>query len=52
MSYYPPPGGEMAFEGESQECIVCHMPIPAKAEVCPYSQYNLGRQLLVFIPLA
>ena len=30
----------MAIEGEAQECVVCHMPIPARAEVCPYCRYN------------
>jgi predicted amidophosphoribosyltransferase len=34
----------MALEGEMQECVVCRMQIPARAEVCPYCRYNLGRQ--------
>ncbi len=32
----------MVIEGELHACVVCHMPIPAKAEVCPYCRYNLG----------
>jgi hypothetical protein len=30
----------MAIEGEAQECVVCHVQIPARAEVCPYCRYN------------
>jgi len=30
----------MAIEGEVQECVVCHMQIPARAEVCPFCRYN------------
>jgi len=30
----------MAIEGETQECVVCYMQIPARAEVCPYCRYN------------
>ena len=40
MSYHTSPGGEMAIEGETQECVVCQMQIPARAEVCPYCRYN------------
>ena len=42
MSHYITPGGERAIQGETKECLVCHMQIPSRAEVCPYCRYNQG----------
>ena len=32
----------MAIQGETKECLMCHMQIQALAKVCPYCRLQFG----------